>query len=381
MISTVELRRPFHHDGGFAYIADLVEVPSDHLPLLLENGRSIGKPKAIHVDIRQRGKGQYSIWNGSIYFSASDGSDCNTNDRNYQVAWVSKMDLREIAVQEYQQDDEIILSLIAGNTRHNNRFFANFFQYFDSIYAILNRNNVPLPTAILEIGSGIRPYTALRFLFEGTRHYIANDLYPIENNVTAEFGNALRPALLAINPRLWQHFDRVLKRDGDVYSISGLMTKGEQSFDTLGDIGELDFVHSTSALEHVMDPEKIAAKLAAVVKSGGHMYHSIDFRDHRDFNRPFDFLTLLDREYNPIRTENRLRSSDWIALFGQNQFDIIERMDYAPAASGELKLYKDGEAIVPFVDEDMRSGFAPPFRKKTLADLSILCTQLLCRKR
>jgi hypothetical protein len=113
-----------------------------------------------------------------------------------------------------------VLQLVAGNARHNNRFFANFFQYYETIVGYLRRNDIAIPKVILEIGSGARPYTGLRFLFEGTERYLANDLHEVQNTFSPIFIDALRSACLAINPALWLRFDRIFRGDGEVYRAS-----------------------------------------------------------------------------------------------------------------------------------------------------------------
>jgi len=89
------LARPFRHDGGVGWVADLPpELSSDtdngdfphRSPLrLLEDGRELGPAHAIHATIQDSGDGRYSFWMGVVYFSSSDGSDPNGNGRVYTV--------------------------------------------------------------------------------------------------------------------------------------------------------------------------------------------------------------------------------------------------------------------------------------------------------
>lgn len=53
--------------------------------MLLEDGRLLGPPHANHALIASEGRGQYSHWDDSIYFAASDGSDPRSNGRAYHV--------------------------------------------------------------------------------------------------------------------------------------------------------------------------------------------------------------------------------------------------------------------------------------------------------
>lgn len=53
---------------------------------LTENGRPLGPAHAAHATIRQTGGGAYSHWNGSLWFSSSDGTDPRGNGRIYAAS-------------------------------------------------------------------------------------------------------------------------------------------------------------------------------------------------------------------------------------------------------------------------------------------------------
>ncbi len=64
-----------------------------------------------------------------------------------------------------------------------------------------------------------------------------------------------------------------------------------------------DLVQSNAVLEHVSDFRKVARELARVTKAGGVHAHQIDFRDHRDFDRPLEYLRLDQKGYAALRQE------------------------------------------------------------------------------
>jgi hypothetical protein len=111
---------------------------------------------------------------------------------------------------------------------------------------------------------------------------------------------------------------------------------------------------------------------------GGLLLHFIDLRDHRDFARPLAFLTMTAEEYAALNTENRLRASDWFALFETHGF---ERIDFDIMSSvkdaAELRYVRDP---TPWVTTEMRSTFKSPFDVKDVEDLSILGLRVLYRK-
>lgn len=89
------LRPPFGHDGGLAWVAKLPSElwnetddnqHSNRSTLrVLENGTELGPAHAVHATIQASGDGRYSFWMNVVYFSSSDGSDPNTNGRAYSV--------------------------------------------------------------------------------------------------------------------------------------------------------------------------------------------------------------------------------------------------------------------------------------------------------
>jgi 2-polyprenyl-6-hydroxyphenyl methylase/3-demethylubiquinone-9 3-methyltransferase len=89
-----ELKAPFGRARGQMFeiglpeYASLSDRPGDdrRSPLFMfEDGHPLPKPHAVHDEIDQIGRGRYSHWEGSLYFSSSDGSDPNENGRDYRV--------------------------------------------------------------------------------------------------------------------------------------------------------------------------------------------------------------------------------------------------------------------------------------------------------
>ena len=97
--------------------------------------------------------------------------------------------------------------------------------------------------------------------------------------------------------------------------------------------GSVDFIYSNAVLEHVVDMRRVAHELARVSKVGAWSAHQIDWRDHRDFSRPLEHLTLSNDEFLraaeaanwKFEFGNRLRSIEFRALFEEAGFETIER--------------------------------------------------------
>jgi hypothetical protein len=86
-------------DGGFAYTIPIPLRPPVGYVIdsdrpgrvvsnlrLRENGQPLGAAHSAHADIRERGQGRYSHWQGWLYFSASDSSDPRSNGRSYTIS-------------------------------------------------------------------------------------------------------------------------------------------------------------------------------------------------------------------------------------------------------------------------------------------------------
>lgn len=64
-----------------------------------------------------------------------------------------------------------------------------------------------------------------------------------------------------------------------------------------------DVVVSNAVLEHLADVPQACAGLAHVTAPGGLGLHQVDFRDHRDFSRPLEYLTMSDEEFRVMFAE------------------------------------------------------------------------------
>ncbi|HKS62359.1 MAG TPA: methyltransferase domain-containing protein [Xanthobacteraceae bacterium] len=151
--------------------------------------------------------------------------------------------------------------------------------------------------------------------------------------------------------------DRVLAAGDHVQDAIGTYEQPAEAMTAIPS-GSVDLVISNAVLEHVYSMPDVAKELARVTRPGGRSMHQIDFRDHRDFKRPLEFLTMPDdefaREFAARHGEcgNRLRASEVQAIFEQNGFELIDfeindraRPDYfddvLPRLRGSRSRYRD----------------------------------------
>jgi len=145
------------------------------------------------------------------------------------------------------------------------------------------------------------------------------------------------------------------------------------SIDMQGEVA--DFVYSNFTLEHIQEPAAMVKEIARLLRPGGVTAHFIDCEDHRDFSRPFEYLTFSDREWEATygkaggrslwNYQNRYRASDFRRFFEDTGLEILE---YTPLRSGVLS-------------DDLRERLAPRFRAYDLADLQVVWLMIVARKR
>jgi predicted AlkP superfamily phosphohydrolase/phosphomutase len=65
---------------------DAPDAPTASKLVVYEDDRELGPAHAQHEIVRQTGRGAYSHWQNTLYFSTSDGSDPRRNGRQYRLA-------------------------------------------------------------------------------------------------------------------------------------------------------------------------------------------------------------------------------------------------------------------------------------------------------
>ncbi len=390
MMNLVPLERPFTADAGHAFRVPLPDAARDclhngGLSFLLEDDRALLPGEAMHADIRAKGAGAFSVWDTTVYFSASDNTDCNDNGRRYSllVVGVPEGQGRDVGgLNSLAKCDGALLALVGRSLGISNSLASNFFQYYNFVRQFLARHGVAQPSSVLELGCGPHPYTGLRFLLEGATRCAVNDVGPVDGTLSRRFASDLRSVAELAWPGHGHRLDHILVDDPETgrVRIDGLEVHSEQPFERVNLDGGFDLVFSVSVLEHVMDPEGVVRKMRQTLRPGGHALHSIDLRDHANFDDPLRFLKLTEAQYAPRKTENRLRASDWFALFEANGFTPVgcQYVGYRSAAERQ-EVYSDTWDIAPWVTDGVRSAFAPPFDGKTLVDLSTVAVRVLYR--
>ena len=89
-----------------------------------------------------------------------------------------------------------------------------------------------------------------------------------------------------------------------------------------------DVIFSNAVLEHLFLPFRAIRRLAWVTRPGGLGFHQVDFRDHRDFSRPLEYLLLSRVRFWKVfywshgECGNRLRPGGFSRIFTRSGFTI-----------------------------------------------------------
>ncbi len=103
--------------------------------------------------------------------------------------------------------------------------------------------------------------------------------------------------------------------DGGYHTTLALIAEPAEALSSVRDHA-FDMVMSNAVLEHVFDFAAVAREMARVTRPGGYNAHQIDFRDHRNFDRPLEFLLEPDEafeaEFRALSGErgNRVRAAE-----------------------------------------------------------------------
>jgi glycosyltransferase involved in cell wall biosynthesis len=104
-LGRIRLQPPFQPEGPcgqWAPLPAMAAPAADEEVVLFEDGHPLLLEDCVHADIFEVGRGRYSVWGPGVYFAAPDGTDPNTNGREYTVAAVARawQSLASMAVAE-----------------------------------------------------------------------------------------------------------------------------------------------------------------------------------------------------------------------------------------------------------------------------------------
>jgi len=260
---------------------------------------------------------------------------------------------------------------------------------------------------VAEFGSAPNPWLSLNLLIGGASHVYNSNILPIgrtldANGVAATYG--LWDAISTQHKTAKKNIEQLLKDlDRNVSKIDvppSLLTVASEIASEDCDLpeGALGLIFSLAVMEHVAEAEKFLAKAFKALRPGGISLHFIDFRDHRDFSKPSEFLYLSRESYiaQTGGSENRIRAFEFTEKFTEAGFEIVDaryqvepwpgcmpdKIDPLKIVSMSIKdLYPYRRNEVPArVEEDQKARMATPFRYMSLEELSVISSVVVAQK-
>lgn len=158
---------------------------------------------------------------------------------------------------------------------------------------LLAGGNLPVAGAsILELGPGHNYGSVLVLACSGASVAVA-DRFPVQwdEDYHPSFYKALRERLDDLHPQfLTAPIARCVEASG-TEDVVRVVASPAEHLEGVED-ESIDIVFSNAVLEHTESPAGMARELYRITRSGGYGIHQVDFRDHRDFSRPLEYLLL-----------------------------------------------------------------------------------------
>jgi SAM-dependent methyltransferase len=232
---------------------------------------------------------------------------------------------------------------------------------------------------ILEIGPGFSVGVLFLAGLSGARKVCAVDAFPHDKGSDHEFISSMYEHLLRDRTSFFTDI-KTLGDDAFTDTFARFITRDDQGrFSYRND--KLDFrfpytvenlpwadssfdcVYSSATFEHFRNPYAAAKELYRVTTHDGINYHSVDLRDHRNFDKPLDFLTVNKEQWQGIGNAsgsyshtNRLRSSEIATCFERQGFRVLKEIPFLRCT----------------VTEELKQRLHPDFRRFSDDELGIL---------
>jgi hypothetical protein len=189
----------------------------------------------------------------------------------------------------------------------------------------------PKGKAILELGPGINFGSALLLACHGALPVVADRfLADWDPAYHPRFYAVLRDAVAARDtPADLRPLDGLLGRNGYADGEIRRVWRGVEDLEGVAD-ASVDIVVSNAVLEHLFDLPAACRELGRVSKPHAWGFHQVDFRDHRDFARPLEYLLLADEKFRRVFVErhgecgSQWRPSQMARSFERAGFEVIQ---------------------------------------------------------
>jgi SAM-dependent methyltransferase len=342
LINTLLLRRlpgPFTHESGHCWMVHLPKLehlsddasnPRRSTLAVYDDGIPLRPAHMFHAEIREVGHGCFSHWGDKLYFSTLDNSDPNTNRRTYRYSLSPWLYRRRTYVPpetplpvNHQKRDASLDQIKADVDYILNSGLA-------SLHKMMTLSPSVAGKTVLELGPGTNFGLVMLLAAFGMLPAVADRfLAPWDDDYHQQFYATLADELARCRP------------DADVRCLRALVEANgypreivaqyECATEDLNVVptSSFDFVFSNAVGEHLYDVKKSFRQLYRITRPGGFGLHQIDFRDHRGFDRPLEFLLLEEKAFWAEFTNrhgecgNRWRPDEVTAFMSAAGFEVL----------------------------------------------------------
>jgi hypothetical protein len=184
---------------------------------------------------------------------------------------------------------------------------------------------------ILEIGPGINFGSILLITCQGAKPMVADKfLSPWEPEYHPRFYEALRKRLAtAYNGEVdLTPLDRILQYRGYPTDVIRCIQSQSEDLHEIPD-NSVDVILSNAVLEHLVDPVNAFQEFYRISRANAFGFHQVDFRDHRDFAWPLEYLLLSPEAFMQMfhkrhgECGSQWRSSEMRQFFMEAGFTIL----------------------------------------------------------
>lgn len=278
-----------------------------------------------------------------------------------------------------------------------NAFYT--FHEFREIQELCMKHN-HIPTNVLEIGTGSNLGILTLFLLSTAKKVYGVDIEPMNNRYDNYFYESLRDYVKITGGTYWYQysvenrpiphlsFPTSLDHVDLKHCVDQINYLAPCSSDAIPlEDSSLDMIYSMATMEHLPKTRETIKEIKRLLIHGGITIHEIDMSYHRYHTNPLEMLKHSEEEWQSItnqygnglgvediwdrkfKTEiycNRLRTSDFVQLFEENGFGILE-------VTPTVRFDKN------YID---KSKLDKSFLTKSLDDLSVTVVIIVakCRK-
>ena len=227
----------------------------------------------------------------------------------------------------------------------------------------------------LELGPGHNYGASLVLACHGANTAVA-DRFPV--TWQQDYHGALCRALLRGVTELWPTVNpSPLVRCIEDSTVSNVVKVFNSPAEDLHGVAAetIDVVLSNAVLEHLQNPELAALELHRVTRQGGVGLHQVDFRDHRDFSRPLEYLLLGEDEFAQVFLERNAECGRQMRHFELNEYLISAGFE---VADFEANWIASDEYLNDFIPRLRESNSA--YRAMPRHDLRVISGHFTLRK-